>query len=86
MIPEALCGEAPKGQPMIRGETIEVVLWRPARSANEPQTPSEKTAQQSTRGREPENGEKTRPTIVTVEENRGKEKESSWGHSHETPR
>ena len=28
-IPEALCGEAPKCQPMIRSERLEAVLWRP---------------------------------------------------------
>ena len=28
-IPEALHGEAPKGQPMIRGENLKAAVWRP---------------------------------------------------------
>ena len=51
----------------------------PERSANEPQTPSKKAAQQSTKGKSEGAGGKTRPTIVAVEESWGKEKERSWG-------
>ena len=56
----------------------------PERSAKEPQTPSKKATQPRTkREKAGEARGKTRPTIVTVEENWGKGKKEDGDHSHE---
>ena len=61
---EALCGEAPKGQPMIRGETLETVLWRPPKvsQGTTDVIPNNLKAQDQRRGRRKGEGRKTPKT------------------------
>ena len=85
MFLEALYGEAPKGQPMICGENLEVVCVEAPQG--QPGNHRPHPRKQSTRvpkGKEPKSPwKKDKNTIVAVEETWGRRRKEVGDHSRE---